>query len=297
MDVVSVTSTEFWQTGTASISTATGSIPEAAWRAPLSRHLKLAAFVAGEDPSFAIRKSSRGYTRTAQKDKADDAREKRLGPLHVAASQGILRLGSALLAAKPGDASVPDSWGRSPLHWAAMTDRRDFMQMLLDKGAEVDARDHQDRTPLFSACAFGVPTAARLLLLLGADKDSCCRRGLTPLHGAAAGGHFEIVKILIQAGADTRRRTAVGASPRHVAERQGHMDIVKLLLVEAGGGDNHHITMNASSGIMRESTLSANNNEGGGGFRGGDASIVVADYKFERSSLLHRHRPRSPARL
>lgn len=265
MDAALVTSAECWQTATASISTATGSVPAEAWRMPLSRHLKLAAFVAGEGASSAIKQR-------ASLGQKEDNPENRLGPLHVAASQGIIRLGSALLAVKSADPCVPDNAGRSPLHWAAMTDRGDFMKMLLDKGADVDARDDQNRTPLFSACAFGASTAARLLLQWGAGKDSCCKRGLTPLHGAAAGGYIDVVKILIQAGADPRKCTAIGANPRHVAERQGHVDVAKLL-------------------AERSKTEPSPANDGG--FQG--AASIFAKHKSDRNSLLNR--PRSQVLL
>lgn len=76
--------------------------------------------------------------------------------------------------------NTPDAaMGCTPLHWAAITNRVDFMRMLLDHGAEVDSRDHEGRTPLFSCAAFGAIDAASLLLERQADHHRTDRRGMT----------------------------------------------------------------------------------------------------------------------
>lgn len=74
--------------------------------------------------------------------------------------------------------NTPDAFGRTPLHWAAMTDRVDFVHALLDNGAEADRRDLAGRTPLFSAAAFGADRTVRVLLERGADKHGADNRGV-----------------------------------------------------------------------------------------------------------------------
>ncbi|CAM9863680.1 unnamed protein product [Ectocarpus fasciculatus] len=160
-------------------------------------------------------------------------------PLHVAASQGMTDAGRVVLERARSHKSsqlndmvnVPDATlGCTPLHWAAMTNRVDFMVLLLDHGADVDSRDFAGRTPLFSCAAFGGVEAAALLLERNADENAKDSRGQTPLHAAAAGGHLEVADELISAGADVRRQAFVGSMPRHVAEREGHASMVELLV-------------------------------------------------------------------
>ncbi|CAN0055167.1 unnamed protein product [Ectocarpus sp. 4 AP-2014] len=159
-------------------------------------------------------------------------------PLHVAASQGMTDSGRVVLERARNHQSsqlddvvnMPDATlGCTPLHWAAMMNRVDFMLLLLDHGADVDSRDFAGRTPLFSCAAFGGVEAAALLLGRNADENAKDSRGLTPLHAAAAGGHLEVADELISAGADVRRQAFVGSMPRHVAEREGHASMVELL--------------------------------------------------------------------
>ncbi|CBN77591.1 expressed unknown protein [Ectocarpus siliculosus] len=160
-------------------------------------------------------------------------------PLHVAASQGMTDAGRVVLERARNHQSsqlndvvnMPDATlGCTPLHWAAMLNRVDFMLLLLDHGADVDSRDFAGRTPLFCCAAFGGVEAAALLLERNADENAKDSRGLTPLHAAAAGGHLEVADELISAGADVRRQAFVGSMPRHVAEREGHASMVELLV-------------------------------------------------------------------
>lgn len=73
--------------------------------------------------------------------------------------------------------NVLDAAGRSPLHWAAVTDRVEFVRLLLEYGADVDIRDCAGRTPLFGASAFGAVATVRLLLEQKACKDGEDDRG------------------------------------------------------------------------------------------------------------------------
>ena len=73
--------------------------------------------------------------------------------------------------------NLRDASGRTPLHWAAMTDRVDFVHALIEKGAQKDLRDVTGRTPLFCAAAFGAHGAVRVLVEKGAEKHEEDERG------------------------------------------------------------------------------------------------------------------------
>ncbi|CAN0104547.1 unnamed protein product [Scytosiphon promiscuus] len=205
------------------------------WRRAVSRHAKMIDLVAG------LPNDGNESRRHISRQRCQD--ELPFYPLHCAASQGMVDAGQMILAGCSGwnqqqtppregflGINVPDvALGCTPLHWAAIANRVDFVQLLLDHGARVDSRDHAGRTPLFSCCAFGAVDAAVLLLERNADGNAEDSRGLTPLHAAAAGGHLQVAEELLAAGADVTRRASVGCMPRHVAERQGHVSMVELL--------------------------------------------------------------------
>lgn len=75
------------------------------------------------------------------------------------------------------------------------------MELLLDRGAKLEARDNLGCTPLCRAAAKGSVDVVKLLLDRGGDleaKDWFCR---TPLSHAAENGQAVIVKLLLDCGA------------------------------------------------------------------------------------------------
>lgn len=137
---------DMWQRGSSSITGPNGAVPLQAWRTPLLRHLKLMSFVEGENPNEQMNQSVR-MMRQGSRTGMSTA----VHPLHMASSQGIEKLVRVLLRAQTNDSNVRDGHGRTPLHWAALTDRVDVMRLLLECGAEINAVDHLNRTPLFLA--------------------------------------------------------------------------------------------------------------------------------------------------
>ncbi len=76
------------------------------------------------------------------------------------------------------------------------------VQVLLDKGADVNAKDNfSSWTALMFAARYGHTTIVQALLDKDADVNAEDDRGWTALRFAAAAGHTKIVKLLKQAGA------------------------------------------------------------------------------------------------
>jgi ankyrin repeat protein len=66
----------------------------------------------------------------------------------------------------------------------------------VDRGADVNARDHDGWTPLHSAAISRSVQAVRLLLEHGADVNACDRWDQTPTEIAMQFGGQEVVELL-----------------------------------------------------------------------------------------------------
>jgi ankyrin repeat protein len=65
-------------------------------------------------------------------------------PLHYAASKEI----AELLIAKGADLNAKDNNGWTPLHEAARKGHKEVVELLIAKGADLNAKDFGDTTPL-----------------------------------------------------------------------------------------------------------------------------------------------------
>ena len=88
-------------------------------------------------------------------------------------------------------------------------------------------------TCLMMAAANGHLAICRLLIDKGAQVEAKDSIGWTPLHLAALRGHVEIVRLLCDHGADVEARTIYGGwRPLHWAAINGHISVVKELIEE-----------------------------------------------------------------
>ncbi|KAJ4419054.1 hypothetical protein N0V82_005177 [Gnomoniopsis sp. IMI 355080] len=90
-----------------------------------------------------------------------------------------------------------------PLLWAVMNNYEAAVEILLEKGADVETRDlFWGQTPLSGAAGNGHEAIVKLLLKEGADFESKRKDGRTPLSWAAWQGHEAVVKLLLEKGAN-----------------------------------------------------------------------------------------------
>lgn len=113
------------------------------------------------------------------------------------------------------------SSGETALH--IVTQRRDatWMNFLIGKGANVDARNGQGATPLQIAVSLGFADGVQTLLDGRARVDEPGAQGETPLITAVHRRDIAIMRQLLKAGADPDRADNSGRSARDYAMLEG----------------------------------------------------------------------------
>ncbi|XP_013388955.1 ankyrin repeat domain-containing protein 65-like [Lingula anatina] len=103
---------------------------------------------------------------------------------------GAIRSLQELLTAGECNINVQDWIGQTLLHWAARIGHIQFVQLLLQNGADTSIQDKDGCTPLHGAAWYDHTQCVQLLLQHGADTNIQSKNGWTPLHVAAEmGGH------------------------------------------------------------------------------------------------------------
>jgi len=97
----------------------------------------------------------------------------------------------------------PKQWdskycGRTPLHWAAEKGYGKIVQLLLGRGADINARGKTSRTPLTEAAAKGHTDVVQLLLKNGADVNIQTCDGHWPLSLAIENEHHLVIEEIFK---------------------------------------------------------------------------------------------------
>jgi len=150
-------------------------------------------------------------------------------------------------AAAPEASGLPASrkTASSVLAEAADANDTETLRYLIEKGADVDARNEIGDTPLLLAASYGNVEIVKLLLTKGADVNAVdapegmrVKNGpltlgnFTPLLYAAAYGGYDTVKILLDAGANVNAQDVRGMTPLMLAIATDRPDVgvIRLLL-------------------------------------------------------------------
>ena len=171
------------------------------------------------------------FTR-AQSDRPSQARAT---PLHYAAFCGMHDVAKFLVVEHSQDVNARGfDEKETPLHVASRRGHVDVARLLLEHGADVNARDNVEFSPLLLASREGYAKLARILLEHGADAEARDDDKRTPLFLAVEGGHVEVARILLEHSADMEAREMNDMSPLEHASIIGNVEIVRLLLEHGG---------------------------------------------------------------
>jgi ankyrin repeat protein len=170
-------------------------------------------------------------------------------PIALACENGSAAIVDRLIKAGVS-ADSTDPFGETALHTCARTGNPAAVKVLLAHGASVDPVEAwRGQTPLMWAAAEGHTEVMKLLIEAGADVNARSRiikwerqrtdeprdkwlppGGLTPLLLAAREGRTESVRVLLDAGADIN----IADPDRHTALTlaliNGHLDVAALLI-------------------------------------------------------------------
>lgn len=121
--------------------------------------------------------------------------------------------------------------GYTALHLAAFFAHLDVARVLLAHGADVHAvsANAMRVQPLHAAAVRGDATLLKLLLDAGADPDARQAGGWTALHARAARGDAESVRMLLERGADPALASDDGKTALDLASEKSFADVAALL--------------------------------------------------------------------
>lgn len=156
--------------------------------------------------------------------------------LHLVARSGKVEAAKLLLKAGAKVEAREQFGGQTPLMWAAARRHPEMVELLLSKGADVNARgavrdykrvataesraaprDRGGFTPLMYAARSNCSECVEALIKHKADVNLADPSFVVPLSIAMMNGNWDIAMRLIEAGADVNQWDMNGSSPLHVA--------------------------------------------------------------------------------
>jgi ankyrin repeat protein len=138
-----------------------------------------------------------------------------------------------LLAEDPALATTENINGITPLHWAG-NELPQTVQLLLENGADLDARDQNGMTPLHHWTRYWMDDESVLLIQSGADVEAQDPFGRTALHLAAIGGRGDKYRMLRDFGADLNAKDDEGLTPATYARKFGHVELADQIVADGG---------------------------------------------------------------
>ncbi|XP_073316983.1 uncharacterized protein [Primulina huaijiensis] len=148
-----------------------------------------------------------------------------LRPLVSAAESGDINALRIALDNFNGSIDEPVEDGDTVLHLTCLYGHLTCVQFLLERGANLEAKDEDGGIPLHDACAGGHSDIVNELINHANDPERLKRMletvdgdGDTPLHHAARGEYGNVVSLLLAHGASPTTTNIDGKTPTELAE-------------------------------------------------------------------------------
>jgi len=116
------------------------------------------------------------------------------------------------------------------LYSAAAAGSFELVNLYLETGIDVNARDAHQRTALQVVAAGGNVPLGELLLSKGADVNAVDENGTSAVMDAAWEGNLAMVRLLAERGAQLSIKNKSGYSPLRAARDRNHKEVVDLLV-------------------------------------------------------------------
>ncbi|KAJ5494822.1 hypothetical protein N7463_010909 [Penicillium fimorum] len=125
-----------------------------------------------------------------------------MGALHLAALNGHQQEVHFILDKDKSDINTTDGTNAFPVIWASLNGHDRVVELLLKRGADIDAQGGHYGNALQAACAERHDNVAQMLLERGADINAQGGHYGNVLQAACAEGHDKIAQMLLERGAD-----------------------------------------------------------------------------------------------
>lgn len=120
----------------------------------------------------------------------------------------------------------------TPLHLAAALGYKEIVAILMEFGANKEAKDVLGHTPLAVAVREEQEEMVKYLVnSFGVDIGTKDDDGFTPLHGAVMTGSMQLVKFFLEKGASASWKTNDGKTPFDIARLYELHDVMEVLLL------------------------------------------------------------------
>ncbi|EAY03683.1 hypothetical protein TVAG_031820 [Trichomonas vaginalis G3] len=126
--------------------------------------------------------------------------------------------------------NIKNYYGETALHYAALNNSKEIVEVLLSYGANINEKDESGETALHKAALHNSKEEAEVLLLHGANINEKDESGETALHIAAFKNNKEIVEVLLTHGANINEKNKNGKAALHNAALHNSKETVEVLL-------------------------------------------------------------------
>ncbi|RYP72983.1 hypothetical protein DL770_007863 [Monosporascus sp. CRB-9-2] len=214
--------------------------------------------------------------------------------LHLAILQRNWESVKVILEYPAADVNAKEMSGETPLHLLLKSPntRNDILELLLSKGANVNAQDNDSQAPLYEACVSENVGAARILLEAGANvNDGENVFGRTALHEAIENQNLPLVNLLLEFNADVTLKDKQLRDAASLAAYKGNADILKAVLdkLKVQTGDYHTLADPDSHGHtpLQKSAARGIKEIAGLLLKASDGSKLVAQCSRRGKTALH----------